>query len=454
MEEKIMPNKNDHYVSEFQAFQQNGASKSPAWVNDVRTLALSVFTERGFPTTKEEDWKYTNVSAIAKSPFTYSSGTSGIPAGLVESLLIKNLDQYVIVFINGHVSKEHSNLEGLADGAVVKNLIEAYATHTDIVKEHLAKYVPFNKNPFTALNTAFINDGAFIHIPAHVEVAKPIHLLFISTQKEGKQIASHIRNLIVVEEGAKVNIAHSFHSAQANSNLTNVVTEVVAKKNSTVEIVKVQCESVLSYHFENLHVHQSHESCVHVFSLAVRGAIARNDMSVIIDGESTECNLNGLYITSGEQLIDHHTFMHHIHPNCPSHELFKGILMDKSRAVFNGKVYVEPEAQKTDSKQTNRNLLLSDDAVVDTKPELEIFADDVKCTHGAAVGGMNETHSFYLKTRGITEGSARGILTVGFAAEATQKIVHPELRHHVDVIVVDHLRTKFGTANLPDIVHA
>lgn len=449
-----MSNEKNHYVSEFQAFQQNGASKSPSWVNDVRKSALSTFTERGFPTKKDEDWKYTNVDPIAKLQYKYSSVAEKVSAEFVKSLLLQDVEQYSIVFVNGHFSKEHSQLSELPNGVVVKNLIEAFATHQDIVKEHLSKYVKYQKNPFTALNTAFINDGAFVHVAANVEVEKPIHLLFISTQKEGEQFASHIRNLIVVEENAKVNFAHSFGSVQTNNNLTNVVTEVVAKKHSVVELVKVQLESQSSYHVENLHVHQYQESNIHVFSLAIGGAIARNDMSVIIDGESTECNLNGLYITSGEQLIDHHTFMHHIHPNCPSHELFKGILMDKSRAVFNGKVYVEPEAQKTDSKQTNRNLLLSDTAIVDTKPELEIFADDVKCTHGATVGGMNETHSFYLKTRGITNESARGILTVGFAAETTEKIRNTDLRRHVDGIVVDHLRKKFGTGNLPEIVHA
>ena len=453
MKEENMSIEKDHYIAEFQTFQQNGASKSPNWVNDIRTSALSSFTEKGFPTTKEEDWKYTNISPIAKSVFKYSSKNENVSSELVRSLLVRGIEQYRIVFVNGHFSKEHSTLDGLPDGVVVKNFIEAYATQESVIKEHLSKYVQCQKNTFSALNAAFLNDGAFVHVPANVEIEKPIHLIFISTQKSEVQSASHVRNLIVVEEGAKVNCLHSFASAQPNSDLTNVVTEIVAKKDSVVEIVKVQCESETSYHVENFHVHQFQGSNVHVFSLAIGGAIARNDMSVIIDGESTECNLNGLYITSGEQLIDHHTFMHHIHPNCPSHELFKGILMDKSRAVFNGKVYVEPEAQKTDSKQTNRNLLLSDNAIVDTKPELEIFADDVKCTHGAAVGGMNETHSFYLKTRGITEESARGILTVGFAAEATQKIAHPELRHHVDTIVVDHLRKKFGTGNLPEIVH-
>jgi Fe-S cluster assembly protein SufD len=454
MGEKIMSTEMNHYTAEFQAFQQNGAAKSPSWVNDLRTSALSQFTENGFPTTKLEDWKYTNVAPISAVPFHYSAAAPAVPADLVSSLLLHSVEQHLIVFVNGHLSSEHSKLSGLPDGVAVNNLIAAYATHPEVIKEHLAQYAQPKNNPFTSLNTAFMNDGAFVHVPAGVVVEQPIHLLFISTAVDGQQTGSHIRNLIVAEEGAKVHIAHSFVSAQKNTNLTNVVTEVIAKNESVVELVKAQQESDTAYHVENIHVHQYQHSTVHIFSLAVGGAIARNDMSVIIDGESTECNLNGLYITSGEQLIDHHTFMHHIHPNCPSHELFKGILMDKSRAVFNGKVYVEPEAQKTDSKQTNRNLLLSDDAIVDTKPELEIFADDVKCTHGAAVGGMNETHSFYLKTRGISEGSARGILTVGFAAEATQKIADPVLRHHVDLIVVDHLRKKFGTANLPDIVHA
>jgi Fe-S cluster assembly protein SufD len=444
----------NHYTEQFQAFQKNGASKSPSWVNEVRNTALTLFTEKGFPTTKLEDWKYTNVSPIARAPFRYSSAAAAVPAELVQSLLVGDTEQHLIVFVNGHFSAEHSRLQSLPAGLTVKNLIAAYATHADVIKTHLSKYAPYDKNPFTALNTAFINDGAFIHVEKGISIERPVHVMFISTAVGAEPVASHIRNLIIAEEGSKISIAHSFASAQDNTNLTNIVTEVMAKPESVVELVKVQRESEQAFHVEHLHVHQEVRSTSRVFSLAVGGAIARNEMSVIIGGETTECNLNGLYITSGEQLIDHHTFMHHIHPECPSHELFKGILMDKSRAVFNGKVYVEPEAQKTDSKQTNRNLLLSDEAIVDTKPELEIFADDVKCTHGAAVGGMNETHSFYLKTRGISEGSARGILTVGFAAEVTQKIVDPVLRRFVDTIVVDHLRKKFGTGNLPEIVHA
>lgn len=444
----------NHYVSEFRTFEKNGASKAPAWVHDLRKNALTVFNELGFPTMKQEDWKYTNVSPIAKTLFTCSTSPVHMDPAVVKGFLVDGIDQFVMAFVNGHFVKEHSQLDGIPEGVVAVNLGAAYADHGNVIQQYLSHYVNHRKNPFTALNTAFMNDGAFVHVPAGVMVEKPIHVLSLSANGTAKHVVSHIRNLIVVEEGAQANFVFSYRSVGDHHNLTNAVTEIIAQKNSVVEAVKVQQENESAFHMEHLLAHQKETSDVRIFSLALGGAIARNDISVIIDGEAAECNLNGLYVATGEQLVDHHTFMHHIHPDCPSHELFKGILNDHGRAVFNGKVYVEPEAQKTDSKQTNRNLLLSDTAIVDTKPELEIFADDVKCTHGAAVGGMNESHSFYLKTRGITEESARGILTVGFAAEATATIVHPALRRHVDVMVVDHLRSKLGTANLPDIVHA
>ena len=448
-----MENVTQHYQQQFTAFQGNGAAAAPAWVNDLRKKGMQLFGANGFPTTKLEDWKYTNVAAIAKAPFSYKAPFTAVSSETVRSRAIVGTEQFTAVFVNGHFTPEHSSLQGLPSGMTVETFADAVKNHPDLVQQHLGSYVKQEKNPFTSLNTAFMNAGMVVHVEKSVAVEKPLHLLFLSTTTAEGPTATHLRNLIVAEEEASVNILLSYVSVGTHTNLTNAVTEVVAKDRSRVELVKVQRESESAYHVENLHVHQWTHSTVHVFSLAIGAAIARNDMSVIIDGPATECNLNGLYITSGEQLIDHHTFMHHIHPDCPSHELFKGILMDKSRAVFNGKVYVEPEAQKTDSKQTNRNLLLSDDAVVDTKPELEIFADDVKCTHGAAVGGMNDVHSFYLKTRGISHDSARGILTVGFAAEVTQKIVHEALRRHVDLAVVEHLRAKFGTSNLPDIVH-
>ena len=410
-----------HYITEFNQFEKNGASKSPSWVHDIRKNALTAFTSTGFPTTGLEEWKYTNITPIAESIFKYSSAPETIPAERIEEFLVPGADHYVMAFVNGHFSKELSKLDGMPMPIIAMNLRNAWAKNENKIKNYLGRHAAVKDKPFTALNTAFLNDGACIIVPDKVVVDKPIHLLFLSVGKN-EPVASHIRNLIVVGEESAVTILHSFHSMENDQNLTNAVTEVVAHKNSSVELVKIQKESLSSYHIENVHAHQHRTSMVHLFSLALGGAIARNDMSVIIDGERAECNLNGLYITSGDQLIDHHTFMHHIHPNCPSHELFKGILTDDSRAVFNGKVYVEPEAQKTDSKQTNRNLLLSDTAIVDTKPELEIFADDVKCTHGAAVGGLNESHKFYLKSRGISDQATRTMLTVGFAAEVTGKI--------------------------------
>jgi Fe-S cluster assembly protein SufD len=441
-----------HYITEFGQFEKNGASKSPSWVHDIRKGALTAFADKGFPTTGLEEWKYTNIAPIADSAFKYSSSSETVPAERINEFLVPGADHYVMAFVNGHFSKEHSNLAGVPTSVIAMNLRDAWTNNEEKIKNYLGRYAAIKDKPFTALNTAFLNDGACIIIPEKVVVRKPIHLLFLSAKKN-EQIASHIRNLIVVGEEAAATILLSYHSLENDQNLTNAVTEVVAHKNSSVELVKIQKESPSSYHVENVHAHQHQTSTVHLFSLALGGAIARNDMSVIIDGERAECNLNGLYITSGDQLIDHHTFMHHIHPNCPSHELFKGILTDDSRAVFNGKVYVDPEAQKTDSKQTNRNLLLSDTAIVDTKPELEIFADDVKCTHGAAVGGLNESYKFYLKSRGISDQATRTMLTVGFAAEVTGKIRDEAIRRHVDVLVVDHLKAILHNADVPEIIH-
>ena len=444
-----------HYTEQFSLFEKNGASKSPSWIHDLRKNALAFFNERGFPNPKEEDWRFTNISPITKTAFTYSSDADieSVSSEIISEMLVQNTAQHRLVFINGHFSKKDSSIGALPNGVVVTSIAEAFSLKPELLQQYLGKYATMAQSSFTALNTAFIKDGAFVYVPKGVEVPEPIHCLFLSTKTEKEKI-SNIRNLIIIEEEAKATVLNSFRGAVENKNLSNVVTEIIAKEQSQFELVKVQKESVTSYHYENLYAHISKESKVDIFSLALGASIARNDMSGIIDGEAADLNLNGLYITDGEQLIDHHTLMHHIHPNCPSHELFKGILNGNSRAVFNGKVYVNPEAQKTDSKQTNRNLLLSDNATINAKPELEIFADDVKCTHGAATGGLNPQSIFYLKSRGVSEETSKGILVVGFAAEATAKIKNPSLRHHIDLLVVDHLQEHLGMKDLPEIVHA
>jgi Fe-S cluster assembly protein SufD len=445
-----------HYVKEFKAFEKNGGSKAPLWVKDIRNNALTIFSENGFPKSNEEDWRFTNILPISKTEFAYASDklTSNVTSETIVSFMIQGVKQHTIVIVDGHFSKELSSIGLLPSGVILSSLADAFVNNAELVKEHLGKYVKMEHNAFTAMNTAFVSDGVFVFIPSGVEVAEPIHLIFVSTNSDSVQRVANSRNLIIVEENSSASFLSSFRSANENKNLTNVVTEIVARKQSKIVFVKAQKESDTTFHYENIYAHQYEQSNVELFSLALGSSIARNDISIIIDGEAAECNLNGLYIPTGEQLIDHHTLMHHIHPNCPSHELFKGILSDNSRAVFNGKVYVEPEAQKTDSKQTNRNLLLSDTATINTKPELEIFADDVKCTHGAAVGGMNQQSVFYLKSRGVSDQTSRGILIVGFAAEATEKISNAAIRHHIDLLVVDHLQTKLGHTHLPEIVHS
>ena len=443
----------NHYQLEFKQFENNGASSVPAWVHELRKLAIAQFAERGFPTTKEENWRFTNISPISKTPFRYSSNknkTEISPNGLAK-LFPQQMLLNAIVIVDGFFSEQLSTCKKLPQGVIAGSFADALKQHPEIVQLHLNKYADGKSNSFTALNTAFMQDGAFLYIPKHTAIETPIHILVVSSGKN--ETASFLRTLIVVEEGALVNVLESFVSLSDNKTFTNVVTEIVAKEKSVIEYVTVQRENYTSYHYHAIHTQQEKESSVALFSLALGSAIARNEISTMLFGEACDTNLNGLYITSGEQLIDYHTLMHHHQPNCPSHELFKGILLGKSRAVYNGKVYVEPIAQKTDSKQTNRNLLLSDTATIDTKPELEIFADDVKCTHGATVGGLNEQSMFYLKSRGIGEETARGMLIVGFAAEVTEKIKHETFRRYVDTLVVEHLQGKLGMKSLPDIVH-
>ncbi|MBW7887355.1 MAG: Fe-S cluster assembly protein SufD [Bacteroidetes bacterium] len=445
-----------HYKNEFSAFEKNGASKSPAWVHDIRKAAIEIFEKEGFPTKKNEAWRFTNITPILHSQFRYSSAPSvpKVEKKSIEQLLLKETAQHLLVFVNGHFSKELSAVGKLPDGVLLTNLAEAVVSHQKIARRYLGKIAKTEQSVFSALNTAFTYDGLFVYVPRGVQIAEPIHALYLSSGAGEQVYVSAIRNLVIAEEESSLMIMENFLSLEENKNFTNAVTEIEAKKKSRVELVKVQHESAASFHYENVHVHQEETSNVALFSLAAGSALARNDMQVIIDGEAAECNLNGLYIVTGTQVVDHHTLMHHIHPNCPSHELFKGILDQDSRAIFNGRVYVEPEAQKTDSKQTNRNLLLSDNATVNTKPELEIFADDVKCTHGAAVGGLNDQMVFYLKSRGIGEETAKGMLVVGFAAEVTGKISNEKFRQYVDAVVIDYLQTKLGMKDLPEIVHS
>ncbi len=446
----------EKYLTDHRSFEGNGAGNAPSWLKELRSNALGRFAEQGFPTVKQEDWRFTNILPLTKTAFGYSS-TKGLPAltkNDVAKFVIKEAAKSVLVFLNGRFQKSLSDLSALPKEIVAGSLSECLARDGEIFRQNLNKYISLQAHPFAALNTAFVNDGAFVHVRKGVTASAPIQLLFISTNVNGEPIASYPRNLILVDESASATVVEEFVSLSDEVNFTNVVTEIAVGQKAAFDYIKIQRESEKAFHVGTMQVQQQGQSRFTAFSLALGGAIARNDINITIDGEECQTMLDGLYVPSNDQLIDHHTFMDHRKPNCSSREIFKGIVSGNSRSVFNGKIFVQKEAQKTDSKQTNRNLLLSDKATVDTKPQLEIFADDVKCTHGATVGGLDQSSLFYAKSRAISEEASRALLTLGFASEVTDYINDADLRKHVDSLVVERLQKTVVKAVLPEIVHS
>jgi Fe-S cluster assembly protein SufD len=323
------------------------------------------------------------------------------------------------------------------------SLAEALHDRPADVRKHLAARAPFADRAFTALNTALWSDGAYIVVPRGVRVELPIHLLFVTTT-QGAMI--HPRNLIVVGPMAHVTFVETYVSLGAEHHLTNAITEMVIEDGATVEHVKLQAESEKAFHTATVEVAQGRASNLTTHSFALGGAIVRNDWNTTLEAEGAECTLNGLYVPRGRQLIDNHTSIDHISPHCSSRELYKGILNGRSRAVFHGKITVRPDAQKTDARQTNKNLVLSDDASINSKPQLEISANDVKCAHGATMGQIDKQSAFYLRSRGIDEANARRLLTYAFAAEMIEKVSHPGLRLHLTGLVAERLPA--GTVSL------
>jgi len=422
--------------------RQSGA---PDWLRTIRERGMSRSEALGFPTTKNEDWHFTSVASIAERPFSVaqvsSSGVSseGSTAGMVAraDLARFSFEQpqwHTLVFVNGEFAQDLSSYAGLGNAVRVSSLARAVRSGTGRPDRHLGKIAAFEQQFFTALNTAFIRDGAFIEIQPDAVVAEPIHLVFVS-EGYGESV-SHPRNLIVAARHSRAVVIESYVSIRDSVYLTNAVTEIAVGEGARLDHYKIQRESVKAFHVGTTQVRQSRDSQFHSFSFAVGGALARTNIYTALDGEGATCTLNGLYLADGTQHIDNQTSIEHIAPNCPSHEVYKGVLGGRSHGVFNGKVYVHPEAQKTDGKQSNNNLLLSPTARIDTKPQLEIFADDVKCTHGATVGRLDDTALFYLSSRGIGPERARTLLTYAFAADVLEKIELEPLRKELEEMVL------------------
>jgi Fe-S cluster assembly protein SufD len=417
------------YLSDYERLASRQASIVPGWLGDLRAAGAGGFAAVGFPTTRDEEWRHTSVAPLAAAKFTPAPDhTSAVTRDAIDRFLPAGADATVLAFVNGHVAP---HLSTPSTDVTVERLANVMAQQPELARAHLGRYAAVNGHPFAALNTAFVDDGAFVSIARGVIVPKPIHLLFLSTAA-GAATVSHPRVLVLAGEHSQATIVETYAGLDDGVYFTNAVSEIVVGSAAVVDHYKVQRESARAYHIGAMFVHGDRTAVFSSHSIAMGAAIARNDVVAVLGGEGIDCTLNGVYFVDGDRLVDTHTTIDHAMPHCGSHEVYKGILADKGRAVFNGKIVVRPDAQKTDAKQTNKALLLSDEATINTKPQLEIFADDVKCTHGAAIGQLDEDAIFYLRARGIGLHDARNMLVHAFVGEILDRVKIEPLRTGVE----------------------
>ena len=427
-------------VQDFEARAGTATAEGPDWLEPIRRAAMERFTHTGFPASRDEEWRFTPLKAIAQGSWRLPNGSPAeVSREQIAPFVFGHAEWTTLVFVNGVFNESLSEVGPLPRGVRVGNLAEALRSDGDLLEQHLTRHAPVEGSAFTALNTAFLQEGGLIYVPAGVDLATPVHLVFVTTTEAAGSV-THPRNLIVVERGARASVVESYVTlAHGRTYWTNPVTEVAAGAGSWLEHTRIQRESERAQHVGLTHVDQQRDSHYRAFSLAMGGALARHNLHVRLNDENIETLMYGLYLTRDEQVVDNHTAIYHDQPHCRSWEVYKGVLDGHSRAVFNGKVFVKPEAQKTDAKQTNRNLLRSDHARVHTKPQLEIFADDVKCTHGATVGRLDDVARFYARSRGLSADAAERLLTYAFAAEVIEEVALEPVRLELERLVLERL---------------
>jgi Fe-S cluster assembly protein SufD len=430
MKETLHPELKETLLSNFKSFESRLNGKAGSSTHHKRKESLLNFEKFGFPNTKNEEWKYTNIAPALEKNYKFPERSS-LNKKDIQPFLFKVKNANTLVFLNGKFYKELSEIVSPADSFIITNF-------GDGDQQSIEKYFSTVLNPsqdgFTALNTAFAENGAFIRIPKDKIVEAPILLYFISDASQS-DVFIQPRNLIIVEENSQVKIVESFHTVGGNISFTNTVTEVVLKQDAFLEYYKIENDADNSYHVgttQIMHEAKSHSSHT---TITLSGALVRNNLNLNLNAQFCEATLYGLYMLSSKQHADNHTLVNHAMPNCYSNELYKGILNDKSTGVFNGKIYVKTDAQKTNAFQSNKNILLSKDATMNTKPQLEIYADDVKCSHGATVGQMDEEPLFYLRSRGIPEKSAKALLVNAFASDILEHIKIESLKEHLKEII-------------------
>ncbi len=424
----------NHYE---QAFAAAGLDQGPAWLTALRQTGLAAFAAVGFPTTQHEDWRYTSLGNIPKTPFRPAE-TASVDASVLEPVLFDDDRVDRLVFVNGHYDQKLSRIDQLPAGVVVQSLADAIAADLPLLAAHLGQHARLDGHPFAALATAFVRDGVVVHVPKGVALERPVHVIHVSRPGAEPALVCP-RLLLVAEESSQAMLVETFLGTDRGPHLVAPVAEIVAGENAFVDHYRVQHESLETGFFGLLRIQQARSSNVQSHLLNFGGAVVRNEIAAHLAGEGGNCDLYGLFMPTGTQHMDNHLRVEHEAPHCDSREFFKGILDEKGTGVFTGRIYVHKPAQKTDAKQSNMNLLLSPDAQIDTKPQLEIFADDVKCTHGATIGQMDEDALFYLRARGVDARSARSLLVYAFASETVEQVSHPALRTLLHEAIITRL---------------
>ena len=432
-------NSNEWYVSKFKSFEDKLNGQSKSFLHDIRKNALNSLSELSFPTNRNEEWKYTNVAPILKHNFIPAM-ISTVPKFRKEEIkpfLFKDFDYHLIVFVNGLFEEELSEIGNLPKGVVVDGLNRITKNNPDSISKYINN-LSKTDNAFNALNTAYSYDGLVVIIPDGMILEKPIQVLYLNSSKDDL-VLSTPRNLIVTGKNSQVSVITNYHGFGDKTYFSNIITEVYVGENAIVDLYKIQNENDESYHIEKVQAIQKKNSVFNHYNINFGGAIVRNDINTLHDDQNIETHYYGLYLAHGKQHVDNHTFVDHAKPNCMSNELYKGILDDNSRGVFNGKIIVRRDAQKTNAYQQNKTILLSKTATIDTKPQLEIFADDVKCSHGATVGHLDDTSEFYIRSRGVPQELAKSMLIRAFANDVIDTIKIVPLKEQINHMIFEHL---------------
>lgn len=432
----------EHYEKSFAEFESALAGAGPEWLHAMRREGLATFRSLGFPGLRNERWRGTRVRPIAEREFQRAGGPTngGFDANELRRRTFEDQECRRMVFVDGRYAPELSSVCDVPEGVILTSLQGAVEELPELVEPHLGKVVSTDDAPFVALNTAFLDDGAFVYLADNVVLGDPIHIAFVTT---AAGVVTHPRILVVAGKNVEATLVESYVGT-ASEYFTNVVSEFVCGENTKVMHCKLQREHRTAFHVATQHANIGGNGTFETENVSFGGALVRNDINSVLGGEGIDCRVDGLYLGLERQHVDNHTFIRHAKPHCHSYELYKGILNDRARGVFNGKIYVDPDAQKTDAKQSNSCILLSDNARVNTQPQLEIFADDVKCTHGATVGYLDEEAVYYLRSRGIPHDEARNILVYAFAAEVLERVTVTSIRDRLEADLFGWLQQHYA----------